>query len=63
MTEPVDIDEKRREKAAKAPRCDICGSPVHDYVGECARVDSIEHIFADGTAVRYYLRPIEDVAG
>jgi hypothetical protein len=61
MTEPVDIDEKRREKAAKAPRCDICGKPEHDYTGECRRIDSIEHIFPDGSSIRYYLLHFDEV--
>jgi hypothetical protein len=56
--ETVDIDAKRREKAAKAPKCDCCGEPEHEYVGECKRVDSIEYVFADGTSVRYYLLPV-----
>jgi ribosomal protein L34E len=60
----VDLDAKRK---AKAPKCEICGKPVHEGIGECRRVESIEYELADGTIVRYHLWPLgdedEDVAG
>jgi hypothetical protein len=62
MTEPVDLDAKRK---AKAPKCEICGQPVHEAAGLCPRVESIEYIMEDGTGVRYYLHRLDDepVAG
>jgi hypothetical protein len=55
MTEPVDLDAKRK---AKAPKCDICAAPEHE--GLCPRIESVEHFMADGTSVRYYLSPLDD---
>jgi hypothetical protein len=56
----VDLDAKRKSKVAKGPRCQMCGEPVHEVPGLCRRLDSLEHILEDGTAVRYYLRPLPE---
>jgi hypothetical protein len=56
----VDLDAKRK---AKAPKCEVCGQPVHEVPGLCPRIESIEYIMEDGTGVRYYLYPVDDVAG
>jgi hypothetical protein len=55
MTDPVDLDAKRK---AKAPKCEICGQGVHDYVGQCPCIQFIEYEREDGTIVRYILRPL-----
>jgi hypothetical protein len=53
--EPVNLDAKRKEKA---PRCDICGEPLHDFIGQCRRIASVTNE-ADG-ATTWHLHPIED---
>jgi hypothetical protein len=59
MSDPVDLDAKRK---AKAPKCEICGDPEHK--GLCPRIDYIEREFEDGTIVRYFLLPYDEpVAG
>jgi hypothetical protein len=59
MTDPVDLDAKRK---AKAPRCQICGNPVHDFIGQCPRVVGITQEI-DG-AETYSLIPWDEyVAG
>jgi hypothetical protein len=62
MSDPVDLDAKRK---AKAPKCEICGEPVHEWPGQCRRVESVTYELADGTAVTYHLIPWPDdpVAG
>jgi hypothetical protein len=55
MSDPVDLDAKRK---SKAPKCEICGQGIHDYVGQCPQIASIEYEREDGTIVRYILRPL-----
>jgi hypothetical protein len=51
----VDLGAKRKERA---PRCDICGKPLHDFIGECRRVGSVTNE-VDG-AVTWHLIPLDD---
>jgi hypothetical protein len=60
MTDPVDLDAKRK---AKAPKCEICGQPIHDYVGQCDRISAITYETPDGGSVTYHIYPLEPVAG
>lgn len=55
MTEPVDLNAKRKEKQ---PRCAICGSASHDYPGQCPRVYAVTDE-PDG-GVTYHLTPIDE---
>lgn len=55
MTEPVDFDAKRK---AKQKRCQICGGPVHDYLGQCRRIAAITQE-EDGSDT-YHLYPLPD---
>lgn len=55
MTEPVDLDAKRK---AKQKRCQICGEEVHDFLGQCKRIAAITQE-ADGSET-YHLHPYED---
>lgn len=57
MTEPVDLDAKRK---AKAPKCAICGHEQHEYVGQCPRIIAITEEEDGGTT--YWLTE-PDVAG
>jgi hypothetical protein len=55
MTEPTDINERRK---AKAPRCELCGQGVHEWPGQCPRLEAIEYVLEDGTCVVYHLTPV-----
>jgi hypothetical protein len=55
----VDLDAKRKEKAAK---CEVCGASAHIAPGMCPRVAAI-YIDPEG-GVTYHLWPIDEpVAG
>jgi hypothetical protein len=55
MKEVVDLGQERKARAA---RCDICGNPIHDFVGQCPRIASVTNE-VDG-ATTYHLHPIEE---
>ena len=55
MSEPIDLESKRK---AKQPRCQICGGPLHDFIGACPRVSAITQE-CDGSET-YHLWPIEE---
>ena len=55
MTEPVDFNER---KAKKQKRCEICGEPQHDFIGQCKRLAAIT-AEADGSET-YHLFPLPD---
>jgi hypothetical protein len=55
MKEVVDLDAQRKARIA---RCDICGNPIHDFVGQCPRIASVTNE-VDG-ATTWHLHPIED---
>jgi hypothetical protein len=50
MTDPVDLDAKRK---AKAPRCELCAGPAHEHEAQCPRVIAITYE-ADG-GITYHL--------
>jgi len=54
MTDPVDLDAKRKAKASK---CDFCGQPDHPAPFLCPRVAAVTY---DGEAVTVDLWPIEE---
>jgi hypothetical protein len=58
MSDPVDLDAKRK---AKAKKCEICGGPLHDFIGQCPRLESITQE-CDGSET-FHLWPLDDVAG
>ena len=58
MSETVDFNERKK---AKRGRCQICGGDLHDFIGQCQRIESITQE-ADG-AETYHLWPLDDVAG
>ena len=52
--EPVNFDAKRKEKA---PKCEFCGNPVHEFEAQCPRVIAVT-FEADG-GITYHLLGIE----
>jgi hypothetical protein len=54
MSDPVNLDAKRK---AKEPKCDFCGEPEHAAQLACPRVASVTY---DGDAVTVELWPIDD---
>jgi hypothetical protein len=55
MSDPVDLDAKRKEKKS---RCAICGGPSHDFSCQCPRICAITEE-VDGS-ITYHLNPIDE---
>jgi hypothetical protein len=55
MTEPVDLDAKRK---AKAPKCELCGDSAHQFEAGCPRVYAVT--FEPDGGVTYHLHDIDD---
>lgn len=54
MTEPIDLDAKRR---SKVPKCEACGEPQHEYIGQCPRISGVTYE-TDEYAVTYHFWPV-----
>jgi hypothetical protein len=66
MTDKLgDLDAKRKEKEKQQPKCQACGNNVHDYAGQCPRIQAITHETDGG--ITYHLwaqdEPDEPLAG
>jgi hypothetical protein len=55
MTDPVDFNEKRKQKAK---RCEICGDLQHEFVGQCKRIAAITQEPDGGET--FHLFPLPD---
>ncbi len=55
MTDTVDLDAKRK---ARAPKCELCGKPAHQFEAQCPRVYAVT-FEADG-GITYFLADLDD---
>ena len=54
MSDPIDLDAKRK---AKTPKCEFCGQAAHEYEAQCPRVVAVT-FEADG-GITYHLAIVE----